>query len=136
MKKTFRISLGIVLAAVVSVASLAVFAAGNDKGSMKFEETTHDFGNVKEDGGAVTCEFPFVNDGKANLVVISATAECGCTKPSFPKQPVAPGKSGKITVTYNPIGRPGAFSKVITVKTNGKPSKVRLKIRGSVIPKR
>ena len=124
------------MSAMVLVASLAVYAGSNDKGSMKFEETTHDFGNVKEDGGPVTCEFPFVNEGNANLVVISATAECGCTKPSFPKQPVAPGKSGKISVTYNPIGRPGAFSKVITVKTNGKPSKVRLKIRGSVIPKR
>ncbi len=136
MKRTLGITFGIVLATVLSAASFVVMAGGNEKGTMKFEETIHDFGNVKEDGGPVTCEFPFVNEGNANLVVISATAECGCTKPSFPKQPVAPGKSGKISVTYNPIGRPGAFSKVITVKTNGKPSKVRLKIRGSVIPKR
>ena len=65
----------------------------------------------------------------------SATAECGCTKPVFPKQPIAPGKNGVIKVTYNPIGRPGAFDKVVTIKTNGKPGKVRLKIRGTVMPK-
>lgn len=111
-------------------------ASSKEKASISFGETIHNFGNIKEDGGPVSCEFEFVNTGGANLVVISATAECGCTTPEFPKQPIGPGKKGKIKVTYNPLGRPGGFDKVVTVKTNGKPSKVRLKVRGSVIPKK
>ena len=79
--------------------------------------------------------FEFTNTGNANLVIIDVTAQCGCTRPEFPKQPIAPGKSGKIKVTYNPAGRPGAFDKTVTVKTNGSPSNVRLKIKGAVTPK-
>lgn len=115
-------------------ASVVAFAAEKGKASMKFEETTHEFGTIKEKGGPVECEFPFVNSGDANLVIISASAQCGCTRPSFPKKPVAPGKKGVIKVTYNPIGRPGAFTKTVTIKTNGKPGTVRLKIRGTVMP--
>ena len=122
-----------VLAMILAVAPS--FAKGNGKASMKFEETSHNFGTVKENGGPVTCEFPFVNGGDANLVIIDANAECGCTRPEYPKQPIAPGKSGVVKVTYNPIGRPGAFEKVVTVKTNGKPGKVYLKVKGTVMPK-
>lgn len=128
------------VAAFVAVVTAACFSASAsapaEKASAAFGEKIHDFGNVKEDGGPVSCEFEFENTGGGNLVVISATAECGCTTPEFPKQPIAPGKKGKIKVTYNPLGRPGGFDKVVTVKTNGKPAKVRLKVRGSVIPKK
>lgn len=117
------------------VSSLCSFAAAEGKAEMTFAEKIHDFGAIKEDGGPVSVEFPFTNTGDANLVVYEAKAECGCTTPEYPKAPVAPGKTGKIKVTYNPLGRPGIFEKVITVKCNGKKGKVRLKIRGSVVPK-
>lgn len=130
-----RIVSVIFAAVILAAASASMLAGGKEKASMKFEETTHDFGTIKEEGGAVTCEFPFVNEGKANLIIFNASAECGCTRPSYPKNPIAPGKGGKITVTYNPLGRPGAFSKVVTIKTNGKPAKLHLKVRGSVMPK-
>lgn len=135
MKKIQKALIIVMALLGIAVCPLEAMAEKKGKASMKFNETVHNFGTVKEDGGAVTCEFPFVNAGDANLVVISATAECGCTKPSFPKEPVAPGKKGKISVTYNPLGRPGAFDKTVTVKTNGKPGKIRLKIRGTVMPK-
>lgn len=108
----------------------------NGSAKIKFTEQVHDFGAVKEDGGPVKCDFQFVNVGDGNLVVVDATAECGCTRPEFPKNPIAPGKRGKIHVTFNPIGRVGSFEKVVIVKTNGNPRKTRLKIRGSVIPKK
>ncbi|MDE6577286.1 MAG: DUF1573 domain-containing protein [Muribaculaceae bacterium] len=114
--------------------ALPMFAGGN-KPHVKVENPTHDFGMVKEDGGPISCEFTLVNEGEGNLVVIDAKADCGCTRPSFPKAPIAPGKSGKVKVTYNPLGRPGSFDKVVTLRTNGSPSKVRLKIRGTVTPK-
>ena len=52
---------------------------------------SHNFGNIAEKGGRVSCEFKVVNTGDKPLVFISATAACGCTKPKVPKQPVAPG---------------------------------------------
>lgn len=120
----------------VCLASLQITALGQENGkpSIKFAETTFDFGTIKEDGGPVTHEFVFENTGDGNLVIHSARAECGCTKPKYPEEPIAPGKSAVIKVTYNPAGRPGGFTKVVTVRCNGNPSKVNLKIRGTVTP--
>ena len=83
----------------------------------------------------MTHEFRFENTGDGSLVIHSAKAECGCTTPEYPKNAVAPGKDGIIKVTYNPLGRPGGFTKIVTVRCNGNPSKVTLKIRGTVAPK-
>ncbi len=102
-------------------------------GKINFTEKVYDFGKIKEKGGLVTHEFSFTNDGDGNLVILKATAECGCTRPSYSDAPIAPGKSGKIKVSYNPLGRPGSFEKVVTVTSSGNPSKVRLKIRGVVV---
>ena len=110
----------------------AVAFAADGKAKIKFTETRHDFGSVKEKGGPVSHEFEFVNTGNGNLIIIDATASCGCTKPDFPKQPIAPGKKGKVKVTYNPMGRPGQIDRTVTVRTNGSPKKVRLKIVGNV----
>lgn len=117
-------------------------AKGGDKEWIEFKEKVYNFGNIREDGGPVRCSFDFDNTGDGSLVIISATAECGCTTPDYPKNPIAPGKKGKITVTYNPLGRPGGFDKVVTVKartmgkSKSKTEKIRLKIRGTVIPKK
>ena len=123
------------LMAFASIMCFKTLAGDNDKASIKFEETIYDFGNIKEDGGPVTHEFIFENTGKGNLVIHSAKAECGCTRPEFPEKPIAPGKKSVIKVTYNPAGRPGGFTKVVTVRCNGNPGKVNLKIRGTVLPK-
>lgn len=125
------------------VLALSCFSLGNimtaeakekAKASIKFEVKSFDFGMISEKGGPVTHEFGFVNSGDANLVIYDAKAECGCTTPVYPKEAIAPGKTGKIKVTFNPAGRPGAFTKTVTVKTNGSPSKVSLKISGTVKP--
>lgn len=111
-------------------------AMAKEKGAkVNFPEKKYNFGIIKEDGGPVSHDFQFFNEGDGNLIIYDATAQCGCTRPEFPKNPVAPGKSGKVKVTYNPIGRPGPFEKVVTVKTNAKGGKVRLKIIGNVTPK-
>ena len=103
--------------------------------AIEFVEVKHDFGTVNENGGPVSTEFRFTNTGDAPLLIINATASCGCTRPEFPKKPIAPGKSDKIKVTYLPQGRPGEFNKTITVKSNAKKKgKVTLKINGYVNP--
>lgn len=110
-------------------------AAEKSEASIKFENTTYDFGNIREDGGPATHVFTFTNEGKEPLKIISTKAECGCTRPEFPKEDIAPGEKGVIKVTYNPLGRPGGFTKIVTVRSNGSPGKINLKIRGTVIPK-
>ncbi|MDE5790775.1 MAG: DUF1573 domain-containing protein [Muribaculaceae bacterium] len=122
---------------ILSALCLLIPAMAKEKSQAKisFAEKSHNFGIVKEDGGPVSHEFQFLNDGNGNLIIYEATAQCGCTKPEFPKSPVAPGKKGTIKVTYNPIGRPGPFEKTVTVKTNAKGGKARLKISGNVTPK-
>ncbi|MDE7135186.1 MAG: DUF1573 domain-containing protein [Muribaculaceae bacterium] len=113
---------------------VAVAAWANPK--VDFAAKTHDFGTIKEADGAVTCEFEFTNTGTSPLVVVSANAECGCTKPQYPMKPIKPGEKGKIKVTFLPAGYKGEFVKQVKVKTNDKKAKtIRLKISGVVIPK-
>ena len=120
---------------MLSAFILQMPAADKTKAQIKFEKTTFDFGNIRENGGPVTHEFTFVNAGSDPLKIIGAKAECGCTKPEYPKGEIAPGGKGVIKVTYNPIGRPGGFTKVVNVRCTGNPGKIVLKIRGTVLPK-
>ena len=126
MKKSIAITMMVML--LVGFVAYAKTTA-----SMKMSETVWDFGTIKQKS-PVSHEFTFTNTGDGNLVILDATAECGCTTPEYPKNPIAPGKSGKIKVTYNPVGRPGSFEKTVTIKTNGSPKKVRVKSRGTVMP--
>lgn len=118
--------------------SAAARAEKKPNPGIEFAQKEYDFGTFKEEKGYVSHEFEFTNTGNAPLLILSASASCGCTRPDYPTHPVKPGKSGKIKVTYNPAGRPGEFTKTITVRTNvkGKGKKVTLKIRGNVIPKK
>lgn len=97
--------------------------------NMKFANEEHSFGNIPE-GPSVSYDFEFKNISKEPIVLSNVQASCGCTTPTWPKEPIAPGKSGKITATYNTQGRPGPFTKTITVSSNVG-SKV-LKITGTV----
>ncbi len=98
-------------------------------------ELSYDFGTIPEEGGPVTHEFEIRNIGDAPLMIVNATAACGCTRPDYPKKPIAAGKKGTIKVTYLPAGRPGEFNKTVTVKTNAKKTKkITLKIKGFVTP--
>lgn len=122
-----------ILATLIITMSSFMSVADENGPIMTFETKTHDFGTIKEANGPVTCDFEFTNTGNEPLVIISATASCGCTRPNYPKEPIKPGKNGKITVTYNPKGRPGEFDKSIKIRTNGNKRPI-LKITGVVIP--
>ena len=92
------------------------YAAVNDgQAEITFETTSHNFGSFPESSPKVTCTFTFKNTGDAPLVIHQAIASCGCAVPDYPKTPIKPGESGKITVTYNGAGKfPGHFKKSIT----------------------
>ena len=102
---------------------------------MTFEKTEHDFGKINEADGRVSTEFVFKNEGMAPLVLSNVRASCGCTTPSWTREPVEPGQSGSITVTYNPNGRPGRFQKTITITSNASNPTEKVYIKGEVIPK-
>ena len=117
---------------------VAIFAIGLPMNAKKksgaiitFAETTHDFGYIQESGGAVSHQFTFTNTGTKPLIIVSAHASCGCTKPEFPKKPIEPGKTGVVKITYKPKNRPGAFDKIVSITSNAKT--VHLRIRGCVI---
>ena len=99
-----------------------------------FEKTTYEYGNIKKADGDASCEFKFTNKGNAPLIITRASSSCGCTAPTYPKEPIAPGESGVIGVTYHAKGRPGGFSKNITIYTNVPEEKIKLIISGNVIP--
>lgn len=124
----------IVTLLLIAIALLPLGAAAKKNADIKFENSVYNFGTVPEHGGTVSHIFEFTNTGDANLVIKDAKADCGCTVPEFPTQPIAPGKKGKIKVTFNPLYRAGGFTKVVTVFTNGKTKKARLKIHGTVNP--
>lgn len=123
--------------AFLVVCSIALSGVADDKyAEATFTVKSHDFGNIKEANGPVSCTFEFVNTGDKPLLIIDATASCGCTRPEYPTKPIKPGKKGKIKVTYSPIGRPGAFKKSVKIKTNGRERSTTLHIEGNVIPKK
>ena len=122
--------------AFLAVFMVAIASMADDKyAEATFATKSHDFGTIKEEGGPVSCTFEFTNTGDKPLLIIDATASCGCTRPEYPSKPIKPGKKGKIKVTYSPIGRPGAFKKTVKIKTNGRERTTVLRIEGTVIPK-
>lgn len=105
-------------------------------GNAKFASTVHDFGKVAEEVGTVTCEFKFTNTGDKPLLVLDIRTSCGCTTPSYTKEPVLPGKQGTIKVSYSTTGRVGSFDKKITVFTNEPDNVYTLTIKGEVLPRK
>lgn len=92
-------------------------AGAQNADAMKFDSEIHDFGTIPE-GPAADHEFVFKNTGKEPIIIQRAQPSCGCTTPSYSKDPVLPGKSGSIKASYGTQGRPNAFTKTITVVTN------------------
>lgn len=122
---------------LITILLLAVAACIPAPADARLEVSTrtHDFGTIREADGPVSYTFTITNTGDEPLAIKSARAACGCTRPEYSKRPVEPGKSTTIKVTYLPAGRPGEFSRDITVKTNAKNAKrLTLKITGVVVP--
>jgi hypothetical protein len=110
-------------------------APANPNGpSFKFEEEEFSFGKITQ-GESVSHDFKFKNVGKEPLVIADATATCGCTKPSFAKDPIKPSGNGVIAVTFNSTGKMGAQDKAITITSNAKEGVKVVHLKGEVMPK-
>lgn len=97
-------------------------------------ERQHDFGVFQEKNGKVKCGIRLVNTGDEPLLIVKAQAGCGCTAITYPDEPIMPGDTATVGITYNPSGRPGKFTKQAIIFTNTEPKRTILEIKGNVIP--
>ncbi|MCK9204479.1 MAG: DUF1573 domain-containing protein [Bacteroidales bacterium] len=100
---------------------------------ISFEKTVHDYGTIFQSADG-TCEFKFTNTGKEPLILSKPQSSCGCTVPTWPQEPILPGKSDVIKVTYN-TNNIGPINKTVTVTSNAKTSRIVLQIKGAVVAK-
>jgi len=100
---------------------------------IKFVNAVHDYGTIIQ-GADGNCEFKFKNTGKEPLILSNVVSSCGCTVPSWNREPIIPGKEGIIKVKYD-TNRIGMIGKQITVMSNAKTDRVVLQITGKIEPK-
>ncbi|WP_293895654.1 DUF1573 domain-containing protein [Flavobacterium sp.] len=120
----------------VLLMNAAVFAQKGPKIEFKDKDNTIDYGTVNKDDDSGLRTFEFTNTGDAPLIITNVQSTCGCTVPSKPTEPIAPGKTGKIDVKYNM--HTGPIRKTITVESNAvnvEEGRVAIKIKGEVIEK-
>jgi hypothetical protein len=96
-----------------------------------WEESQHDFGTITE-GDKVEYAFKFKNSGNEPLILQNVQTTCGCTVPTWPKEPIAPGKSGVIKASFNSAGKAGQQNKVITIISNAKEGNSQVSILANV----
>jgi hypothetical protein len=118
---------------IASITSNQVMAQVESGAKIEFSKETHDYGTIKY-GADGSSTFEFKNTGNAPLIISNAKGSCGCTVPSWPKEPIAPGAKGTITVKYD-TKRAGAINKSVTITSNAvnEPTKV-IRIKGTVLP--
>jgi len=99
--------------------------------AIKFEQEEHDFGQINQ-GDNVSHIFKFKNTGEADLIISKAKGSCGCTVPEYPKEPIKPGATGEIKVSFNSAGKKGKQTKSVTLETNTEKGSEHLQIHASI----
>ena len=99
----------------------------------EFVSENYDFGKIKQ-GEKVSYSFKFKNSGATPLIISSASASCGCTVPTYPEDPIAPGAEGIVEVVFDSNGKMGMQTKTVTLVANTIPNTKVLYIRGEILP--
>lgn len=135
MKKsvlTFVMLISAFLVVKAQTTATSTSTTNTNEAEITFETFVHDYGTVYK-GADGNCEFKFTNTGKEPLILSNVQTSCGCTVPSWTKEPILPGKSGIIKVNYTKMNTPGPISKQITVYSNAKNGTVVLNIKGTIL---
>jgi len=126
--------LTVVLAVVLSTA-LAVAQEKPVNGPViTFESDSKDFGDIKQ-GDKVENVFKFENTGNQALIISNVAATCGCTVPSWPKEPITPGKTAEIKVSFNSAGKMGKQNSVVRIYSNASEPIEKVSLISNVLPK-
>ena len=118
---------------LVAFVATTTFAQTTKAPEMKFEKTTVDYGTIEQNSEPLRT-FSFKNEGDAPLIITGARGSCGCTVPSYPKQPIAPGETAVIEVRYD-TKRVGPFRKSVRITTNEKVMKKTKNDQGEIVEK-
>ncbi len=137
MKKIFfsLLLLGACAGGSIAVARTvqAVVAEQATGAEISFDTLAANLGTFPASQPEQKCQFKFTNTGDADLIINQVFASCGCTIPTYPKDPIKPGGTGVIEVTYNGTNKfPGHFKKTVTVRSNARNEIVRLSVEGTM----
>lgn len=126
--------LGLLLTALIVFVAFQANAQSEAGAVITFKEKSIDFGDIVQ-GAKVSHTFEFTNTGSAPLVISNVAATCGCTVPSWPKEPVAPGKSAKIEVSFNSAGKMGKQNSVVRIYSNASEPIEKVSLISNVLPR-
>lgn len=99
---------------------------------IEFSKMEHDFGRLIQ-GEKVSYSYKLKNVGKSDLIISKVSASCGCTASKYTKEPIKPGKEGKVEVTFDSNGQRGIVNKTVTVITNTQPQSTILRLKAQVV---
>lgn len=132
MKKIFSV-FALVLVGFSSLAQDASTTEQLSGAELTFKETTFDFGDMYQ-GDKVEHTFAFSNTGTEPLILTNVEVQCGCTATKYTRDPIAPGGTGEITVSFNSTGKSGMQSKTVTAVSNAKSTRTVVRFTANVLP--
>lgn len=132
MKTFISYSFALLISLVALAQDQPVFEEPANGAKISFEEANYDFGDIQQ-GDVVEHVFAFENTGNEPLVISDVRTTCGCTAPSWPREPIPPGEEGELTVRFNSRGKIGVQNKVVTVLSNAVNNRARVMIKTNVL---
>lgn len=123
--KAYLILVAAVIACHATAAAQEVLGNG-----LEIDKTVHNFGDIMNGSGPVSCTFTLVNKGDRPAVIYNVVSSCGCTGVEWTKEPIRPGMTGKISATYSNDEGPYPFDKNLTVYLSDVKKPLILKLRG------
>jgi hypothetical protein len=124
--------------ALMMVMALVVFAAKAQEQTsgpvITFEENSIDFGDITQ-GEKVAHTFVFKNTGTSPLVISNVAVTCGCTATNWPKEPIAPGQTSELKISFNSTGKMGKQNSVVRVYSNASEPIEKVSLISNVLPK-
>lgn len=135
MKHYYKILKYNILVILISLIGICAYAQSGADMPIRFNKTSHNFGKFSINAGKQQCSFEFTNQGNSPVVIFNVISSCGCTEPVWPREPIMPGKGGKIEVTFLNDQGPYPFEKTLTVYTSASKKPILLRISGVVYEK-
>lgn len=129
----FALALGLMSFSAITPVKVIVSKVENKLAgsTILWKSETIDVGQIPQ-GTPKAIVYEFKNTGKIAVVITNVQGSCGCTATDYTKEPILPGKSAKVTATYNAANK-GAFSKTVTVTTSAETTPKVLTLKGTVI---